>query len=307
MKKRLTIPEMLLDALLYTILIFTFIIQPLEEIYYSIEYKYASQWNINSTFVIAEPLVDGPIYQNEELTKELNTCKKMVYSTNLKEHYPELAWDKFDTVSIGYYSSNPEMQGNFIVLGEYRRDKNLIILTPYILQEDDLIDKYYTIIHELMHALFSNAQSNFQLQEGIADYFAYNISRQNGFSRFPSYNEEIRFFLLLCNIWGTKECIDMVLDDTLNQNIDKLTVEGSGKKFETLLYYIRNISNSSLLETINKPINKYDLIIMAQDIICHATRNYVKGIKDCDKRDAILKYCRDSLIISDDYFLEMLN
>ena len=307
MNKRLTLREMILDALINTLCVFIFIVKTKKKIQYSIEYKYASHWNVAVSLNLDESLIGGNINQSKELTSLLNNCKEMVYSTNMEEVYPELAWDKLDTVSIWYYDYTPQRPDNLSVLGEYLGSKNYIVVTPLLLEQEDLSIKYGCIIHEIMHALFSNVTNHFQLQEGVADYFTTTIAELNGLSYSSSaYIEETRFWLMIGNIWGTKNCVDMLLNDTLNQNIDQLTVDGFGKKFEGLLYCIRNYNKTSVEGTIGDYYDKDDLIMMAQDIICHATRNYAKSMKDENDKESMLKFCRDALIIPDDYFLEML-
>ena len=259
-------------------------------------YKYSRKWTIDVTFQKSDFLFDDSISQDSGLTNLLSDCKEIIYSSGLKETYPELAWENLNNITIWYYDST-QCIDDFTIYGVYDSNNNRIVLMPKALSGEKSI--YGCIIHETLHALFDNASPS-QLNEGIVDYFTCIITQENGFDYSPTYTEEITFWLLLCNIFGEKECLTMVLNNTLNQNIDALTIENAGKKFNAILYFISHPQEDVEFE-------KDELIMMAQEIICNATREYAKNIKNPSEREKILDFCKYGLIIKDEYFFQLLS
>ena len=259
-------------------------------------YKYSREWTIDVTFQKSDLLFDDSISQDTGLTNLLSDCKEIIYSSGLKETYPELAWENLDTITI-WYSDSTQCIDDFTIYGVYDSHNNRIVLMPKALSGDKSI--YGCIIHETLHALFDNASPS-QLNEGIVDYFTCIIAQENGLDYSPTYTEEITFWLLLCNIFGEKECLNMVLNDTLNQNIDALTIENAGKKFNAILYYISHPQEDLGFE-------KDELIMMAQEIVCNATREYVKKLDNPSEKEKIVDFCKYGLIIKDEYFFRLLS
>ena len=263
------------------------------------KYKYARTCNFEIEFLSAEDLYKDSLCQDEELTQVLEECIKIVNSTDLKELYPKLSWEKLDTLSIWFCPDYIQTSKIYVTFCEYNKNRNYILVTPECLQINRSL-LYNRIIHEIMHALLSNVHLG-QLKEGIADFYALIIAYSNNFDFKVSYREEYLFWILLCNIWGEQSCMDMVSNNTLYKNIDSITLPGFGKKLDDILYYI---SNSERNRT---RFEREELIMMAQDIICHATRNYCdKEVDDAIQRRDILTLCRNNLIISNEYFLKIL-
>lgn len=301
MKKRINWQNVMLYFQCF-LLIFAIILQ----IQHSIEYKFAAKWNTIIFTSIDERHLGGEISKSDELEKWMSNCKEMIYRTQLQDIYPELSWDKLDNVQIGYYNYDPQMDEG-ILLGQYLPSTNTIVVTPYTLQQNDYYDVCGTILHELCHVLFTDSKEFTKLQEGAVSVFTENIAKENGFSyTMSAYEEEAIFWEMLCNIFGTKDTVDMFINGTLDERIDRLTFWLGGKKLEAIIYYIGNYDNLDVRSKMPKSYSKDELIMMAQDIICHATRNYANGIRDAVERESILDFCRDALIIPDEYFLEML-
>ena len=301
MKKRINWQNVMLYFQCF-LLIFAIILK----IQYSIEYKFAAKWNTIISTSVGETHIGGDIHQHEALDVWLEESKKMIQQTQLQEVYPELAWDRLENISIYYYENDYE-NGEIVLLGQYLPSKNQIVVTPFLLSEEPLETIYTTIIHELIHALFIEAKGFGQLVEGVVETFTQLVAEENGISyTITAYYEEATFWQLLCNIWGTKNTVDMFLEGTLSKSIDSLTFWLAGKKLEAIIFFVGNYENLDVRSKMPKAYSKDELIMMAQDIICHATRNYANGIKDDAKKEFILDFCRDALIIPDEYFLEML-
>lgn len=301
MKKRLN----WWNIVLYTQCILLVIVLFLK-FYHTFDYKFASQWNVIISTSVGETHLGGDIHQHDALDVWLEESKKMIHKTKLQEVYPELAWDRLESISIRYYEKDYENGAN-VLLGQYLPSQNQIVLTPFLLQEQDLETLYGTIIHELFHALFEDAKGFGQLEEGAVETFTKLVAEENGISyTITAYSEEATFWKMLCNLWGTKDTVTRFLNGTLSESIDRLTFWLGGKKLEAIIYYIGNYENLDVRSKMPQSYSKDQLILMAQDIICHATRKCADSIKDVAEKKSVLDFCRSALIIPDEYFLEML-
>lgn len=253
-------------------------------------YRYADNWDDSS---IEIPLTNGIAVdeeRDERLESILNDCKDMISLSNLKQLYPKFNWQEFEEVTI-LKSSGALKFEEIITTGidaRYQKDVNKIYVFPVC---DEYTTEYLMtiLLHELIHTITAtdHSMSNV-LFEGIADYYACQISNDFNLPFKFKYVEEVYALQFLVDIFGEKETMHMIYNGKLNQKIDEFSKAGMANKFQNALMIYANYYE--FFGKVDEQA-RMELFQVYMDILCHAAVNYSKELPKKEKNN-ILGNCK---------------
>ncbi len=268
-------------------------------------YQYADKWE--SPFELAyEDGTPIELQDDKELDKLLEECKDMINETDMKELYPYFNWELLEKAEICHSKGVKLKSGEARTEGmdaKYFVKLNKVLVFPVCSEyEEDYLKTL--ILHELMHTLtYSEEAVKLQIWEGVADFFAGQISNLNALPFKLQYQYEVLYLTQLFTVFGEVETQKMIFDGELANKLDELTKEGMSEKFNSALAILSSFyeiyGNLSDTETAE------ELVKVIQDVMCHMTANYCEELEE-EERAAILESFKGMLIIDDSYFEKLL-
>lgn len=267
------------------------------------KYAYADDWNIPND--IQEVSAVRELYAYSEETEHDISPLKEVVRESLK-HYDFLDWEKFNRLSsvrevnITEDDLSSLSQEEIATISSYAAfyddETDSIIICPAFFEFEDDGQRFYAIIHEIIHSLVSNNRHKADhLDEGVVDTLALKVVDDANIDCRPGYQIAILATEWLIAIFGEDEYYKAVHDGVAEQMIDNATRDGLGKK----LNYAMILAHSKKF-----PSEELNVIY---DILAHLANNTGKTApaKDLLQKDVLL-FSYAGIDIDTKYFEKLL-
>ena len=245
------------------------------------------------------------LQRSEKFSEAFVEAKELVKRSGFQEQFPYLNWELLEDVVVFQSEGLHLLNGGSLMAGEdseleparYLPDANILVMFA----EEDYSNEFLMnlMVQQVFNILIDGPENrDYQLRDG----FAVHYTKELGLYDLLGCVEE-DFLEVLFNIFGEEDTVNMIQSGTLDEQLDELTEEGYGKKFNDALFELGHYYQLYGCESA-----EYDRLLMVeQDILFHAGKKWASNLP-YEEKVKVMSSLEDSIFVEDedDYFRKLL-